>query len=193
MKPVDYARLAKRAYTDTPTIGREDTAARAIVYGDAVGFPGTDNLACWLADLDIKTVLVEAMGELHAGFWTAFRTIENELMSLEAVNVTLGHSEGAALAILYGAALCIAGRPPKAVYAFEPPRVSMDGTLADLFVAHGVSLFLTQNGEDVVPMVPRIPSAWQHPGQLQKIGKPSFPFPNVDDHMIDRVIEALNG
>jgi len=91
---------------------------------------------------------------------------------LPAVDVTLGHSEGAALALLCAAQLCLAGRPPKAVWAFEPPRVSADGTLAALFAAHGVQLTLTQNGEDIVPMVPRLGEAWQHPAPLQRIGHP---------------------
>ena len=49
MTPQDYARLAQRAYQLQPQIGAPASAARAIVEGDAVAFPGSDNLACWLA------------------------------------------------------------------------------------------------------------------------------------------------
>lgn len=194
MTPADYARLAARAYSTPPTVGREDSAARAVDFGQGVvGFPGTNNLACWLADLDAGTTYVPGLGKLHSGFWCAFDTLLAEpLMRRTDVEITLGHSEGAALALLYAAALCQAGKPPKAVYAFEPPRVSADGTLAALFAAHGVQLLLTQNGEDIVPMVPRVLDDWQHPAPLTRIGRAKFPFPNVDDHMIDRVVAALS-
>ena len=191
MTPLDAARLAKRAYTDFPTFGQPGGAGRAVMYGSAVGFPGTDNLACWLADLDALADDVTGMGPVHSGFWEAYQEIAAPLMGLHQVEVTLGHSEGAALALIYAAQLCLAGRAPKAVYAFEPPRVSADGTLAKLFAAHGVELHLFRNGEDVVPLVPRLVHDWQHPGPLQAIGKASLPIPNVEDHLIDNVIAAL--
>ncbi|WP_230963679.1 hypothetical protein [Burkholderia territorii] len=42
------------------------------------------------------------------------------------------------------------------MYGFEPPRVSIDDTLAALFAAHGVQLHLYRHGEDIVPLVPRL-------------------------------------
>ena len=191
MTPRDYALLAQRAYSAPPQIGQESGAARAIVEGDAVAFPGTNNLACWLADLDATVEVVPGLGALHAGFWWAFSSIEAPLLALPTPAVTVGHSEGAALAILFAAALCVAGRAPREVYAFEPPRVSADGTLAALLQAHGVALHLYRNGEDVVPLVPRVLHPWQHPGPLIEIGRPSLPVPNVEDHFIERVIAAL--
>lgn len=192
MTPADYALLAARAYSEPPTIGLPCSAARAVVFDTGVvGFPGTNNLACWLADLDATAVDVPGLGRLHHGFWKAFQQIEGPLMALIGVEATVGHSEGAALAILYAAQLCIAGKPPKAVYAFEPPRLSACGTLAALFAAHGVELMLTQNGNDVVPDVPRLLEPWQHPAPLQRIGRAALPFPNVDDHLIAHVVVAL--
>jgi hypothetical protein len=192
MTPRDYAILAQRAYTVLPTIGKSDTAARAVVWpGGIVGFPGTDNLACWLADLDAGCTYVSGMGWLHTGFWRAFQEISGPLLALPDITITLGHSEGAALALFYGAQLCLAGKPPKAIYAFEPPRISTDATLATLFADHGVQLLLTRNGNDVVTDVPRLLEPWQHPGLLTNIGHASQPLPNVVDHMIERVIAAL--
>jgi hypothetical protein len=134
---------------------------------------------------------VDGLGTLHEGFWRALCSIIGRLMALPAVEVTVGHSEGAALAILFAAVQCQAGRAPKAVYAFEPPRVSVDGTLAALFAAHGVQVKLYRNGEDIVPMVPRLLHAWQHCAPLNQIGRPSLPVWNEEDHPIERVIEAL--
>lgn len=193
MTPADYALLAARAYTERPTVGVPSSAARAIDFGQGVvGFPGTNNLACWLADLDALVVDVPGMGRLHAGFWRAFQSILDPLMARTEVQVVLGHSEGAALAILYAAQLCIAGKPPREVYAFEPPRVSACGTLAALFATHGVKLTLTQNGNDIVPDVPRLLEPWQHPAPLHQIGQAMIPFPNVQDHSIGRVVAALS-
>lgn len=189
-----YALLAQKAYQLPPHIGAEASAARAIIEtmpdGLTVAFPGTNNIACWLADLDVALTYVRGLGRLHAGFWGAYASIEGPLME-QSPKVTTGHSEGADLALLYGGALCLAGKPPKAIYAFEPARVSVDATLAKLFAQHGVKLLLTQNGEDVVPMVPRLLHAWQHPAELVKIGAASEPIPNIEDHLIENVIKAL--
>ena len=192
MTPHDYALLAQQAYSSAPTIGKEDGAARAVVFPDGVvGFPGTDNLECWLADLNALAIDVPGMGRLHEGFWGAFKEISAPLLALDGVTVTLGHSEGAALALLYAAQLCLAGKPPREVYAFEPPRVSADGVLAALFKAHGVQLHLYRNGNDIVPLVPRLLEDWRHPGELASIGTASEPFPNTTDHEMVRVIAAL--
>lgn len=193
MTPHDFALLAQRAYSTPPLIGAEASAARAIVEGNAVAFPGTNNVACWLGDFDAQTLNVPGYGELHIGFWRAFCSIQGPLMLLPTPDVTVGHSEGAALAILFAATLCQAGRPPKEVYAFEPPRMSADGALAALFAVHGVRLHLYRNGEDIVPLVLRLLHPWQHPGSITSIGKPSVPVPNVEDHLIERVVVALRG
>ena len=190
MNLLSYFLLAKSAYTTPPDIGKESTSARAIKNtteeGLVISFPGSNNIACWLADLDIETIKVWSLGELHKGFWESLREIETELLELKPV-VTCGHSEGAALAILYGAVLCLNQTPPKAIYAFEPPRVTTDGILKELFSEYGVKLVLTQNGNDVVPMVPRLIHNWQHPGSLMDIGIASEPFPNVEDHLLKNV------
>lgn len=192
MTPRDYALLAQQAYSAPPTVGAVDSAARAVVFpGGIIGFPGTDNLACWLADLDAEVVSVDGLGSLHAGFWGAMYEIKDQLLTMPAPVVVLGHSEGAALALLYAGLLCLAGTPPGAVYGFEPPRVSADGALGRLLAAHGVAVMLYRNGEDVVPLVPRLLHDWQHPAGLVEIGSPSLPVPNVEDHQIERVIAAL--
>ena len=191
MTPKDYAILAQQAYIDSPTFGIEQSSARAVVQGNIVAFPGTNNIECWLTDLDAVVTSVTGLGNLHAGFWKAFLEILDPAMALSP-SVLVGHSEGAALAILYGAMLCLAGKPPREIYGFEPPRVSADVTLKHLFQDHGVKVYLYRNGEDLVPLVPDVIYSWQHPAELIKIGKPFIPFPNVQDHMIDRVIEALS-
>ncbi|MBP0589197.1 lipase [Paraburkholderia sp. LEh10] len=192
MTPRDYALLAQRAYTTLPLIGLEASAARAITEGNAVAFPGTNNGACWRTDVEVAITRVEGLGYLHAGFWQALCSIVGPLLALPCVDVTVGHSEGAALALLHAALLCQIGRPPREVYAFEPPRVSVDGTIAALLQARGVQLHLYRNGLDIVPLVPpSLVHTWQHPAPLIAIGKPSLPVPNVADHSIDRVIAAL--
>lgn len=194
MNPLPYALLAQKAYNVPPQIGVESSSARAILEttedGLTIAFPGTNNIACWLADLDVAVIQRAGLGGVHAGFLASLEEIENELLDY-APAVTTGHSEGADLALLYAAVLCLHGKPPKAVFAFEPARVSIDDTLAGLFLTHGVNLLITQNGEDVVPMVPRLIENWQHPGPLTRIGKASEPFPNVEDHLIENVIASV--
>jgi predicted lipase len=101
--------------------------------------------------------------------------------------VTLvGHSLGAAIAILAAVSLTISGKPPVTVFGFEPPRVSPDLGIRTLLAKVDVRLY--KNGND---MVPDVPLGWSHAAMLTHIGKPSLPWPNVRDHSIARVIAAL--
>ena len=190
MTPLQAATLALAAYTDPPTYGPASGSGRAVVYGSDVAFPGTDNVACWLADLDCLLVPTRGMGTVHAGFWGALQTLAPKLAGLRPVNL-VGHSEGAALALLYGAALCLAGTPPACVFAFEPPRISVDGAIAALYAHYAVPMLLTQHGNDVVPLVPRLLHAWQHPAPLTRFALPSEPLPNVADHYMQRVLASI--
>ncbi|ACR28729.1 lipase family protein [Burkholderia glumae] len=192
MTPHDFALLAREAYTAAPDIGVADSASRAIVRhtagGLVVAFPGTDNVASWLADLDVLPIDVAGVGLVHRGFWDAWSAIAPAVAeAIGAQPVTLvGHSLGAALAICAAAALTSAGRATAAVYGFEPPRVAAGPRLALLLA--GVPVHLFKNGNDVVPDVP---PGWHHVALLTHIGAPVLPFPNVEDHAIDRVIAAL--
>jgi triacylglycerol lipase len=192
MTPRDYALIAQEAYSADPDIGEEDTASRAIVRstpdGLCVAFPGTNNLASWIADLDALMASVDGIGHVHEGFWNAWLAISAHI--LDAIGdqpVTLvGHSLGAAIAIMGAATLTAAGKPPVAVYGFEPPRVSSDTGVQELLA--GVPVHLYKNGNDLVPDVP-----WggYHAAALNPIGKALLPIPNVQDHMMTRVIGAL--
>ncbi|KVP90911.1 lipase [Burkholderia ubonensis] len=192
MTPRDFALLAQEAYSATPDIGQADSASRAIVRQTAAGlvvaFPGTDNADCWGVDFDITPVEVPGVGEVHRGFWQAWGVIAVPVLA--AINgspVTLvGHSLGAAIAIMAAAAMVVGGNPPAAVYGFEPPRVSPNGSVAALLSSIPLSLY--KNGNDIVP---DLPPDWSHAGLLTQIGRPAFPFANVTDHSIARVIEAL--
>lgn len=192
MTPHDFALLAREAYTAAPDIGVADSASRAIVRhtpaGLVVAFPGTDNVASWLADLDVLPIDVAGVGLVHRGFWGAWSAIAPAVVAaIGAQPVTLvGHSLGAALAICAAAVLTSAGRPPAAVYGFEPPRVAAGPRLALLLA--GVPVRLFKNGNDVVPDVP---PGWQHAALLTHIGAPALPFANIEDHAIERVIAAL--
>jgi triacylglycerol lipase len=192
MSPRDFALLAQEAYTAAPDIGIGDSASRAIVRQTAVGlvvaFPGTDNLDCWGADFDIVPVSVPGAGEVHRGFLDAWRAISVPVLAAIAGQpVTLvGHSLGAAIALMAAMDMTVSSNPPVAVFCFEPPRVSPDLTIRTLLAK--VPLHLYKNGNDLVPDVP---PGWHHAGLLTHIGKPALPFPNVQDHAIAKVIAAL--
>ncbi|WP_186112083.1 lipase family protein [Burkholderia gladioli] len=192
MTPRDYALLAQEAYYAKPDIGKADSASRAIVRQTAAGlciaFPGTDNLDCVAADLDAHPIDVIGIGQVHHGFWKAWSAIATDVLAaIGGQPVTLvGHSLGAAIAIMGAAAMVVGGKPPAAVYGFEPPRVSTNSTVADVLAKVPLSLY--RNGNDVVP---DLPFDWRHAGPVNQIGRPSLPFPNVADHAIARVIASL--
>lgn len=190
MTPYDYALLAQEAYTAPPDIGREDSASRAIVRqtdaGLVVAFPGTDNIPCWMSDLDIRTTTIDGAGAVHLGFWLAWQAISGEVMqTIGDQSVTLvGHSLGAAIAIMAAVSLTLAGKPPALVYGFEPPRVAKGLGVAALLRSVDVRLF--KNGGDVVPDLPPL---MNHAALLIPIGKPCLP--NVPDHYLDHVLPSL--
>lgn len=192
MRPYDYALLAQEAYTAAPDIGQANSASRAIVRHSPVGlciaFPGTDNFSGLEADFDISLVDVPGVGNVHRGFWGAWQAISLPVLAaIDAQPVTLiGHSLGAAIAVMAAVAMTIGGNPPAAVYGFEPPRVSPSSNVSNLLGNMSISLF--KNGNDAVPDVPPL---WSHAGLLTQIGTPLLPIPNILDHRIARVIEAL--
>ncbi len=192
MTALDYALLAQKSYADAPTFGNVNSAGRAVMYGDVLAFRGSDDISSWVHDIDACPTEVTGLGRVHAGFWSAYMEIKDSVLGA-APSVTTGHSLGAAMAILAAADLCLFGRPPKACYAFEPPRASIDSTLGNVLAQHGVQIYLYKNGNDLVPDVPiHIPFYdWQHCRPLIHIGKPAEPYPNVTDHEIQRVIDAL--
>jgi triacylglycerol lipase len=161
---------------------------RQTAAGLVVAFPGTDNIPGWIADLDIRQVSVEGVGEVHRGFWLAWQAIAPAVTAaVGAQPVTLvGHSLGAAIAIMAAVSMTLADKPPAAVYGFEPPRVSSGLGVRTLLSK--VSVHLYKNGNDVVPDVPL---GLNHAALLTHIGKAFLPIANVQDHMLARVIPAL--
>lgn len=191
MNPVDYAILAERAYSDAPTVGKADSASRMHVYTGDMGvvhvFRGSDDLASFIADADCETIPVEGLGKLHKGFYGALAAILPECLALPRPTAVVGHSLGAAMAIIYVAVQAQLGNVVP-VYAFEPPRLCADAALQDLLAATKVPWFATRNGNDLVTQVPPQLSL---PGPLTAIGKASMHFDNTIDHSMARVIAAL--
>lgn len=192
MTPHDAALIAQEAYTATPDIGIADSASRAILrhtdVGLVVAFPGTDNLASFAADFDIEPFDVAGVGKVYKGFWDAWDAISLPVLAAASGQpVTLvGHSLGAAIALMCAAYMTVGGNPPAAVYGFEPPRVGVDMGVRTVLANIPVHLF--RNGNDAVPDVP---PGGIHAALLTQIGAPAFPFPNLTDHQIARVIAAL--
>ncbi|MEI7296572.1 lipase family protein [Paraburkholderia tropica] len=192
MTPRDFALLAEEAYSAKPDIGDPNSASRAIVRQTAAGlvvaFPGTDNADCWGADFDVVPVAVPGMGDVHRGFLEAWQAIATQVTAAigDQPVTFVGHSLGAAISLVAAASFTLAGKPPIAVYAFEPPRVSPNLTIRTLLSKVPVHLY--KNGNDIVPDVP---FGWNHAALLVHIGTPLLPLPNIRDHAIARVIQAL--
>lgn len=188
MGPVGYARLAARCYHDEPTIGDPVSASRMHVYGSVHCFRGSDDLLSFLHDADCRIATPVGLGKVHAGFWSALTAILPACLALARPTAITGHSLGAAMAILYAAVLARMGSIVP-VYAFEPPHLCADGVLAEVLAGFQVPWFATRNGNDVVT---EIPIGMTIPGPITRIGSPLLPFDNIQDHGIDRVIEALS-
>jgi triacylglycerol lipase len=190
--PRDYAALAQQAYDAAPDIGIADSASRAIVRqtdaGLVVAFRGSDDTDSWIHNLDAIPLSVQGMGDVHRGFYLAWSAIASDVIAaIGDTPVTLvGHSLGGSLSLLAAAALTLAGKPPVAVYAFEPARVSFDLTIRNLLVK--VPLHLWRNGSDPVP---NLPPNGMHPALLTHIGKPAGILPVIADHLLPNVTANL--
>ena len=196
MSAAEYARLVQRAYAATTyDIGSKSAAARANTClpgaKRVLAIPGTDNIACWLADLR-AIVKQTPLGGVHEGFDDAIQEIIEDIISYTP-DVLTGHSEGADLCLLAAGYLCLARKPPETVWAFEPARLCVDDVLTGILRAHSVDVHLTNHGKDVVPLVPRILHDWRHPWELTDFGEPAWVIPNVEDHYLnDQFIRDLD-
>jgi predicted lipase len=192
MGPYDYALLAQEAYSVAPDIGKVDGASRAIVRQTAAGlvvaFRGSDDEDSWLTDFDAVPMNVPGVGEVHRGFWQAWKVIAVDVLAaIDGKPVTIvGHSLGGALALMAAIEMVISGNPPSAVYGFEAPCVSPGSNVAQLLASVPVSIY--RNGLDIVPIVP---PDWPPAAPLIRIGTPELPFPNTLDHQLEKVIAAL--
>lgn len=192
MNARDYALLAQEAYSAPHDIGGGSGPSCAIVRdvadGRVIAFPGTDSVADLLADFDVKPDPVPFLGHVHGGFWNAYQAIQQEVIDAVSGNpvIFVGHSLGAALAIVAAASFVANGNPVKAVWGFAPPRVSPDASISSVLA--GTHMNLYRNGNDAVPAVPPM---WPQSGSLIQIGKASLPFINLKDHSLSRYIAAL--
>ena len=196
MDIVTLATLVAKSYTlDSYDIGSKESSARAWkqeVNGErCLLIPGTDNIACWLADLNIEVVQTP-VGSIHKGFSEAANSISAGVLSYEP-DVLAGHSEGGDLALILGGICCYVGKPPRAIYAYDPARCCIDDRLSKLFKLYSVDVNILQHGNDIVPQVPRLLHDWRHPEKVQLFGEPAHPIINVEDHYLnDRYLLDLN-
>ncbi len=196
MIPVDptiyhFSLLAGQVYSDQPDFGAVNSAARAKLYDDGtvLVFRGTDDLSALKADLEAFTTRTTGLGLLHEGIYEAWGEIESRILALDpAPQILVGHSEGAALAMMAAGSLILAGKLPQAIYAFEPPRICGDEVLRDLLVRAGSLTYLVRNGNDLIPM---IPTFLDHPAPLVAVGRALQPLPNLEDHLIVHVQQAF--
>lgn len=194
MNPHDFALIAQEAYTAKPDIGDAGSASRAILRqtdaGLVVAFPGSDNIPCWIADLDAIPIPIPGIGSVHRGFWGAWSAIAPQVIAAVGKKpvILVGHSLGAAIALMSACSMTVAGMNLGAAYGFEPPRVALGDGVSKLLAK--VPVFLCKNGNDLVP---DLPIGFDHGGHVTDIGKAILPIPNVQDHFMDRVLPALVG
>lgn len=112
-------------------------------------FRGTSELKDWLVDLDVRPARGPGGGRVHRGFLRALAVVwhplRQRLQRCHGPLFVTGHSFGAALATLAGAAL-----HPRATYAFGAPRVGNAAFGATL----RTPLYRLVNRSDLVTRVP---------------------------------------
>jgi len=187
-----YALLAKGAYHRARDIDVGSFRARIddSPLGKCLSIAGTDDIETALTDIEALVPIFarEIEAWVPGSFLKAVTGAMAEIQTIRQfppIRVLLGHSLGGVLAILTGACLCAAGLPPKAIFAFAPPRSSVGNRLTALFATHGVTLQLYRLGEDVVP---NLPPGFDHPVPLGQLGRANS---LLGDHDLDHIIAAL--
>lgn len=129
---------------------------------------------------------------IHSGFLAAHgelaQSVEALLRRRDWPSVDLvGHSKGAATALLMALDLVKLGHPPRSVWLFGCPRVVWDGgAAADLA---GVPILRFVNGFDLVTRQPAAWWGWRHVGPAIAIGEPVSP---IGDHLMEVYCHALS-
>jgi hypothetical protein len=124
-----------------------------------IAIEGTHDPLGWALDffalrtIDHGGMIHPALGFIHAGFYLAANAVVDRIQAKldgEAYAIC-GHSLGAAMALLLGAMLAVAGFPPVKIGAFAPPRVG-----GEMFAnwIKTIPHCAYRYGHDPVPLVP---------------------------------------
>ncbi len=180
-----------------------DNAVRVFVSDAADGstniaIEGTHDPLGWAIDflaIGVKDRAVAphpSAGVVEAGFLLAAQSVLGRVARAAAGKrcTMIGHSLGAALALLLGVLLKDDGNPPQAIFAFAPPRVGYDAFIAAL-AGMRVRAFRFHN--DPVPLAPlTLPPLWPY-RQVPLIGLGPAPTHALDaaDHHIGNYVNAI--
>ena len=131
-----------------------------------LAFRGTSDARDWMTDTDTRKLLFDGIGQTHAGFGHAWRSLEHSIFeaipkSTEQLWVT-GHSLGGALATIAAKAIDPTV-PVHCVVTFGSPRVFGPATAHDVNWAFQNRIYRVVHSNDFVPRVPG-PFRFRHVG-----------------------------
>lgn len=198
LSALEAAELAAAAYASPATVAADDVhavltelepglgGALAIAFRGTIGDPGT-----WLRDLEILPFYDHQLGSCHRGFLAGARAVLPALLECVPADRPVdfvGHSLGAAEAVLAAALFVVYGRPVAGVTLFGAPRVVLHPELGAAALLKPVDVVQYRNGNDPVTEIPPLP--FRHVvDQEVAIGRP-VPNP-LDAHRIAAYQAAL--
>jgi len=134
-------------------------------------FRGTepDTISDLLTDIKIRKENI-GIGEVHRGFWNAFKNISDEIdevnCKLDTIYIT-GHSLGGALATLCAIHFVFnLGIKPKGIYTFGSPRVGDKEFARNYNMNLKDITYRIVNNCDIVTRIPIRLTGYSHVGQL---------------------------
>lgn len=147
---------------------------------DVIAWRGSETRLDWLDDLTALPTFHPQLGNVHSGFLGGVLASYAAILPVLGRSVrVVGHSLGAAHAMIFAGLLTAAGRPPEGVVCFGEPRPGFS-ELARLLAL--VSTRSYRNRMDPVTEVPKLWVPWM--GDFFVHPKPLIPVdvaPDADD------------
>lgn len=143
-------------------------AIKYIDGGSVLVFRGSVSVFDWFNDLTEDPIEDHQLGAVHGGFYRGVRDKYQSVMAaLKGETTVVGHSLGAARAMLFGGLMLANGPPPRAIRAWGCPRPGFS-RLSEI-VATCPDARWYRNQSDPVTFVPWRLGDFKHCGEMRQV------------------------
>ena len=163
---------------------------------DVIAFRGSDNMEDWLRDLKGWPKYHPKLGFCHAGFLEDMDLVAQEVLLLlqpASKVVVIGHSLGAARALILAALMTVSGLKPDYVVVWGEPRPGFS-KLKNILLGGGFLIRSYKNRNDPVTLLPYYFGLYRHVTDPIKLDVPMpADYKGIPDHGISLYLIGMDG